>query len=102
MKKQVKKQKFPHLLHSKWTATQRVLGWRHFQVINRKQEGSLVFAEMVAACDPRVRLWVNARTLKNRGLWLAGWQSLQEMTGAIAPGQTAPPAKVAPPAPANP
>lgn len=73
-----KKQKFPHLVGSKWTAQQKTLGWRHFQVVNRKQEGNWVFAELVAACDPKVRFWINAKGLKNRNLWIAGWQSLQE------------------------
>ncbi|MDA0673380.1 MAG: TIGR02450 family Trp-rich protein [Cyanobacteria bacterium] len=73
-----KKQKFPHLLGSKWTAQEKTLGWRHFRVINRKNQGAMVFAELVAACDPEVRLWINAKTLKNHRLWQAGWQSLQE------------------------
>lgn len=73
-----KKQKFPHLIGSKWTAQQETLGWRHFQVVNRKNQGGLVFAELVAACDPGVRFWINAQGLKNRTLWLAGWKSLQE------------------------
>ncbi len=71
-----KKQKFPHLVGSKWTAQDKILGWRHFQVVNRKNQGALVFAEIVAACDPQVRLWVNAGMLKNRSLWQAGWQPL--------------------------
>ncbi|MBW4580224.1 MAG: TIGR02450 family Trp-rich protein [Tildeniella nuda ZEHNDER 1965/U140] len=73
-----RKQKFPHLVQSKWTAHQTIDGWRHFQVTNRKNQGQWVFAEMVAACDPTVRFWVNARLLKHRSLWQAGWQSLQE------------------------
>lgn len=75
-----KKQKFPHLVGSKWTALQKTFGWRHFQVVNRKNEGDIVFAEMVAACDPDVRFWINARGLKNKTLWAAGWKSLQEQT----------------------
>ncbi|MBD2463274.1 TIGR02450 family Trp-rich protein [Oscillatoria sp. FACHB-1407] len=75
-----KKQKFPHLVGSKWTAQQTIMGWRHFQVTNRKNQGQWVFAELVAACDPEVRFWLNANLLKDRGLWQAGWQSLQEMT----------------------
>jgi len=47
-----RKQKFPYLVGSKWTAQQKVDGWRHFQVVNRKNQGRWVFAEMVAACDP--------------------------------------------------
>lgn len=77
-----KKQKFPHLVGSKWTAHQKTLGWRHFQVVNRKNEGGLVFAELVAACDSKVRFWINAKGLKNRDLWTAGWQSLQEQADA--------------------
>ncbi|MGF1497931.1 MAG: TIGR02450 family Trp-rich protein [Elainellaceae cyanobacterium] len=73
-----KKQKFPHLVGSKWTARQTTWGWRHFQVVNRKNQGGWVFAELVAACDPNVRFWLNARSLKDRTLWQAGWQSLQE------------------------
>ena len=75
------KQKFPHLLGSKWTAKQPTLGWRHFRVINRKNEGKWVFAELVAACDESVRLWVNAQALKDRDLWAAGWQTLEEIQG---------------------
>ncbi|HEY9737423.1 MAG TPA: TIGR02450 family Trp-rich protein [Trichocoleus sp.] len=71
-----KKQKFPHLLGSKWTAQHPVDGWRHFEVINRKNEGSWVFAELVSSCDPGVRFWINATLLKNRRLWQAGWQPL--------------------------
>ncbi|MBW4519383.1 MAG: TIGR02450 family Trp-rich protein [Scytolyngbya sp. HA4215-MV1] len=73
-----KKQKFPYLVGSKWTAQQATMGWRHFQVINRKNQGTWVFAEVVAACDSDVRFWLNARLLKDRRLWQAGWQSLQE------------------------
>ena len=54
-------------------------GWRHFQVVNRKDEGKWVFAEMVASCDPEVRFWINARSIKDRSQWQPGWQSLAEM-----------------------
>jgi tryptophan-rich hypothetical protein len=79
-----KKQKFPHLIGSKWTAQQTTMGWRHFRVVNRKNQGEWVFAEMVAACDPNVRFWVNAKLLKDRRVWQAGWQSLQEMQASPA------------------
>jgi tryptophan-rich hypothetical protein len=74
-----KKQKFPYLVGSKWTSQQQMFGWRHFQVVNRKNQGKWVFAEMVAACDPDVKFWINANLLKNRSQWQAGWQSLQEI-----------------------
>lgn len=75
-----KKQKFPHLLGSKWTAKQETLGWRHFQVANRKNQGEWVFAEMVASCDRQVRFWINAKQLKNRDLWEAGWKPLRQQS----------------------
>ncbi|MBE9039318.1 TIGR02450 family Trp-rich protein [Oscillatoriales cyanobacterium LEGE 11467] len=73
-----KKQKFPHLLGSKWTAREKTWGWRHFQVVNRQDRGAWVFAEMVASCDPNVRFWLNAKLLKDRSQWNAGWKSLKE------------------------
>ncbi|NJP10989.1 MAG: TIGR02450 family Trp-rich protein [Leptolyngbyaceae cyanobacterium RU_5_1] len=73
-----RKQKFPYLVGSKWTAQTTIDGWRHFQVVNRKNQQHWVFAELVAACDPSVRFWINAQLLKNRSLWQSGWQSLQE------------------------
>lgn len=74
-----KKQKFPYLLNSKWTSQQTTWGWRHFQVVNRKNEGKWVFAEMVASCDPNVRFWLNAQQLKDRDLWTPGWLTLEEI-----------------------
>ena len=75
-----KKQRFPHLVGSKWTAQQRTMGWRHFQVMNRKNQGKLIFAELVASCDPDVRFWINASVLKSRQLWRAGWQTLEQLS----------------------
>lgn len=72
------KQRFPFLVGSRWTARETTFGWRHFQVANRKNQGSLVFAEMMATCEPTVRFWVNANALQNDALWLAGWQALAE------------------------
>ncbi len=72
-----KKQKYPHLIGSSWTARQTTWGWRHFQVVNRKQEGKWVFVEMVASCDPQVRFWLNAQQLQERELWSPGWLPLE-------------------------
>ncbi|MEM6450723.1 MAG: TIGR02450 family Trp-rich protein [Cyanobacteria bacterium P01_D01_bin.105] len=77
--RKVAKQKFPHLVGSKWTAQQKTMGWRHFQVTNRKNQGKWVFAEMVATCDPQARFWLNATALKNKGMWAAGWQTKEDM-----------------------
>lgn len=73
-----KKQKLPHLVGSKWTATTPVDGWRHFRVVNRKNQSSWIFAELVAACDPGVRFWLNAKLLRDHTLWHPGWESLSE------------------------
>jgi tryptophan-rich hypothetical protein len=79
----VRKQRFPHLVGSKWTACDRTFGWQHFRVINRKQEGKILFAELVAACDPTVRFWLNAAILKDRRTWQPGWQSLAEQKSTL-------------------
>jgi tryptophan-rich hypothetical protein len=79
----LKKQKFPHLLGSKWTAKEVTFGWRHFIVTNRKNEGETVFAELRAACDHSVRFWLNAKLLKQRGLWLPGWKTLDQIMPEI-------------------
>ena len=76
-----RKQKFPYLVGSKWTALQTTWGWRHFQVVNRKNQGALIFAELVASCDPSVRFWLTAASLKNRSLWQPGWQPLAVIQG---------------------
>jgi tryptophan-rich hypothetical protein len=79
-----RKIQYSHLLGSKWTAQQDTLGWRHFQVITRKNQGSWIFAELQASCDDEVRVWVNAQLLKDRQLWLPGWRSLAEIQAAQA------------------
>jgi tryptophan-rich hypothetical protein len=73
------KQKFPYLLGSKWTAKQKTWGWRHFQVVNRKNKGKWVFAEMVASCNSQTRFWINAAQLKDPALWQSGWKTSAEI-----------------------
>ncbi len=75
-----KRQKFPNLVGSKWTATQKTWGWRHFQVINRSQQGEWIFVEMVASCDRKVRFWLNAEQLFEGSSWRASWLSLAQMS----------------------
>jgi tryptophan-rich hypothetical protein len=71
--------KFPHLLGSKWTAVNAVMGWRHFQVrVRQDRQGNFVWAQLQSVCDPTIELWVNAATLQNQHLWRAGWLSLSE------------------------
>jgi tryptophan-rich hypothetical protein len=75
-----KKQRFPHLIGSKWTALESTFGWRHFQVANRKNQGEWVYAELVSSCgDPPVRFWLNAHILKDHRRWQPGWTTLQAL-----------------------
>ncbi len=70
-----KKLKYPYLVGSKWTARTAIDGWRHFEVVNRKNQGNWVFAEVIAVCDSTVRFWTNAKNLNDSNLWIAGWVS---------------------------
>jgi tryptophan-rich hypothetical protein len=69
------RQKYPHLIGSQWTALTPTLGWRHFRVVNRQAQGRHIFAELVAACDPHIRLWINVRSLYDPALWQPGWRT---------------------------
>ncbi|ERN43043.1 tryptophan-rich conserved hypothetical protein [Rubidibacter lacunae KORDI 51-2] len=68
-----------HMIGSKWTARQTTWGWRHFQVVNCKNHGRWVFAELVASCDDSIRFWLNAQQLRDPNLWQTGWKTLAEM-----------------------
>lgn len=78
-----KKQKFPYLVGSKWTAQEDTFGWRHFIVTNRKNERNLVFAELKATCDRSVSFWLNAKALKDHNLWQPGWMALSEQIAEL-------------------
>ena len=55
------------------------MGWKHFQVQARQDRGGVVFAHLRSVCDDSVSLWLNAKVLKNRAVWIAGWQTLEDM-----------------------
>ncbi len=69
---------------SKWTALEKTFGWRHFQAVSRKKEGSAQFVELASTCDTNVRFFVNATNLKDRSRWLCGWLEREEMQAASA------------------
>jgi len=56
---------------------QKVDGWRHFQVVNRKIRVGGCLRKWLLPVIPI--FWLNAKLLKNRSQWQAGWQSLQEI-----------------------
>ncbi|KAF6265840.1 hypothetical protein COO60DRAFT_1291937 [Scenedesmus sp. NREL 46B-D3] len=67
---------------SKWTAMEETLGWRHFRVIQqRKLDKHTAFLLLQASCDHSAALWVNAQTLRDRGVWAAGWLPMSEIQG---------------------
>ena len=76
------------VIGTKWTAAEKTFGWRHFVVRSKRAEGSATFVEMVSTCDETVRLWMDARNLKDRGRWWCGWLERSEM--AKAPETAAP------------
>jgi tryptophan-rich hypothetical protein len=67
---------FPHLVGSKWTATQSIQGWRHYQVHAREDRKPFTFALMRSVVDEKVQFWVNAKVLKDRSQWEAGWKEI--------------------------
>ena len=67
---------FPHLVGSKWTAIQSIQGWRHYQVHARADRKPFTFALMRSVVDEKVQFWVNAKVLKDRSQWEAGWKEI--------------------------
>mmetsp|Transcript_35785 Transcript_35785/g.113041 ORF Transcript_35785/g.113041 Transcript_35785/m.113041 type:complete len:240 (+) Transcript_35785:115-834(+) len=64
---------------SKWTARERTLGWRHFEVRGKKKVGKVVFVEVVSTCDPDKRLWISTAVLKDKSAWAPGWLQKGEL-----------------------
>ncbi|CCH64981.1 Tryptophan-rich protein DUF2389, Ssr2843 homolog [Richelia intracellularis HM01] len=48
-----------------------------FELSIAKNQGKWVYAEMVAACDPKVRFWINAKLLNDNSQWESGWQPIK-------------------------
>jgi tryptophan-rich hypothetical protein len=79
---------------TKWTASEKTFGWRHFVVRSKRKEVTATFVELVSTCDTTVQLWLDARNLKDRARWSCGWLERAEMrvpataAGAALPGGT--------------
>lgn len=76
---------------SKWTAMERTLGWRHFQVADKRKTAGETFVCMVSTCgqhnDAGATLWLNSAVLKSRQAWAPGWlqrEEINEITGETA------------------
>jgi len=68
------------ILGSKWTTMERTFGWRHFRAVQKKREGSATYVLLVATCDEQTQFWVDAKNLKDRSLFAAGWLQKSELS----------------------
>lgn len=60
-----------HLSKSKWTSTQRLYGWKHFEVLNifnKKQK-----VEMICVCETDRKVMFPTSDLKDKSKWVNGW-----------------------------
>mmetsp|Transcript_6866 Transcript_6866/g.11693 ORF Transcript_6866/g.11693 Transcript_6866/m.11693 type:complete len:215 (-) Transcript_6866:472-1116(-) len=70
-------------INAKFTSLERVLGWRHFKVIQQRKVEKLQFLLMQASCDPAARLWVSRETVRDRSIWAAGWLQLSDILAEV-------------------
>ena len=58
---------------SKWTSLKKLNGWRHYEVINIDKKSNKI--ELFAVCEKEKRVIVKKEDLKNKSLWVRGWDS---------------------------
>ncbi len=58
---------------SKWTSLKKQNGWKHYEVINIDKKSNKI--ELFAVCEKEKRLIVKKEDLKNKSLWVRGWDS---------------------------
>ena len=58
---------------SKWTSLKKLNGWKHYEVINIDKKGNKI--ELFAVCEKEKRVIVKREDLKNKSLWIRGWNS---------------------------
>lgn len=56
---------------SKWTSTEKFMGWRHFQVKTFIKKNNHL--ELFAVCDKKVTFIISIDQIKDRSKWIAGW-----------------------------
>ena len=56
---------------SKWTSLKKHNGWKHYEVINIDKKSNKI--ELFAVCEKEKRLIVKKEDLKNKSLWVRGW-----------------------------
>tara|TARA_Y100000741_G_scaffold296586_1_gene237344 strand:- start:69 stop:281 length:213 start_codon:yes stop_codon:yes gene_type:complete len=62
--------------NSKWTSTNKINGWMHYQVKNVFKKNSYV--ELFAVCDKKIIINVSINDLKDKNKWLEGWIEIIE------------------------
>ena len=58
---------------SKWTSLKKLNGWKHYEVINIDKKSNKI--ELFAVCEKEKRIIVKKEDLKNKSLWVRGWDS---------------------------
>ena len=58
---------------SKWTSLRKLNGWKHYEVINIDKKSNKI--ELFAVCEKEKRIIVKKEDLKNKSLWVRGWNS---------------------------
>ena len=58
---------------SKWTSLKKLNGWKHYEVINIDKKSNKI--ELFAVCEKEKRVIVKKEDLKNKTIWVRGWDS---------------------------
>ena len=61
------------LERSKWTSLKRLNGYKHYEVIEIDKKKNKI--ELFAICEKEKRVTVEKEDLKNKSLWIRGWDS---------------------------
>jgi len=65
--------KLSSLLKSKWTSLKKINGWSHYEVLNIDKKNDKI--ELFAVCEKDKRVTVRKEDLKNKSIWVRGWDS---------------------------
>ena len=65
--------KVSKLERSKWTSLKRLNGYKHYEVIKIDKKRNKI--ELFAVCEKEKRVTVKKEDLKNKSLWVRGWDS---------------------------
>ena len=58
---------------SKWTSLKKLNGWKHYEIINIDKKSNKI--ELFAVCEKEKRVIVKKEDLKDKSLWVRGWDS---------------------------